>query len=68
MSLRGEVKKLPLHEAVLLAGGATAIDVVIMLSIVVPLAVLGAVVWFFFKSARRFDTERGKASRRDSDG
>lgn len=56
-----------MHEAVLLAGGATAIDVVIMLSIVVPLAVLGAVVWFFFKSARRFDTERGEASRRDGD-
>jgi hypothetical protein len=38
--------------------GSAALGVVIALSIIVPLTVLGVVVWLFFRSARRFDAEQ----------
>jgi hypothetical protein len=33
-------------------------DLLVGASIVVPLAVLSVVVWWFFKAARRFDAEQ----------
>jgi heme/copper-type cytochrome/quinol oxidase subunit 2 len=47
---------------VLADGGSTALVVIIVLSIVVPLTVLGVVVWVFWRSARRFDAEQERTS------
>jgi hypothetical protein len=41
----------------LAVSGTTWLDVILTLSIVVPLAVLGVVVWLFFRAARRADAE-----------
>jgi flagellar basal body-associated protein FliL len=38
--------------------GSTGLEVILTLSIVVPLIVLAIVIWLFFKSARRFDAEQ----------
>lgn len=38
--------------------GGLALSVVIALSIVVPLAALAVICWFFWRSARRFDAEQ----------
>ena len=38
--------------------GSTGLEVILTLSIVVPLTVLGILIWLFFKSARRFDAEQ----------
>lgn len=51
--------------------GTTALDVLLTASIVVPLVILGLVVFFFFRAARREDARdqavasRAEASRRD---
>ncbi len=46
--------------------GTTALDIVLTASIVVPLVVLGFVVFFFFRAAKREDERQaartGKAS------
>jgi hypothetical protein len=41
--------------------GDVAITVLITLSIIVPLLILVAVCWLFFRSARRFDHDRAQA-------
>jgi hypothetical protein len=43
--------------------GDLALEVLLALSIVVPLSVLIVVVHYFFKSARRFDVEQARASK-----
>jgi len=40
--------------------GTSAMNAVVLASIVVPLAVLGLVIWLFFRAARRED-ERNRA-------
>jgi len=35
--------------------GTTALDAVLTVSIVVPLVILGLVIWFFFRAAKRED-------------
>ncbi|MHB8641972.1 MAG: hypothetical protein ACYDA3_03675 [Gaiellaceae bacterium] len=37
--------------------GTTWLDVILTASIVVPLAVLGLVIWLFFRAAARHDAE-----------
>jgi cytochrome c oxidase assembly factor CtaG len=37
--------------------GTTWLDVILTMSIVVPLAVLALVVWLFFRAAARHDAE-----------
>ena len=43
--------------------GSTALDAVLTASIVVPLVVLGFVIWFFFRAARREDHREATADR-----
>ena len=45
----------------MLADNNAALAGLITASIVVPLTILVAVVWFFFRSARRFDREQEQA-------
>jgi len=42
---------------VLAISGTTWLDVILTMSIVVPLIVLGFVVWLFFRAAARHDAE-----------
>ena len=42
--------------------GDTALAIIITLSIVVPLSILGLVIWLFFRAARRYDAEQRRGA------
>jgi hypothetical protein len=48
---------------VLVASGTGIMDGVLLASAVVPLLIVGALCWFFFRAARRHD-ERERSDRR----
>jgi hypothetical protein len=50
----------------LASSGDTALAIIITLSIVVPLAVLGLVIFLFFRAARRYDADQHRATPGDS--
>jgi cbb3-type cytochrome oxidase subunit 3 len=43
---------------VLLAGGAAALDGIIVAAMVIPLLVLAVICWIFWKAAKREEAER----------
>jgi flagellar basal body-associated protein FliL len=49
---------------VLADAAARGTEIVVLLSIVVPLTVLAIVIFVFFRSARRFDAEQEREQRR----
>jgi multisubunit Na+/H+ antiporter MnhC subunit len=61
-------KTAPYHGLVglLASTGDTALAIIITLSIVVPLAVLGLVIFLFFRAARRYDADQRRATPDDS--
>jgi hypothetical protein len=48
---------------VLLAGGAAALDAIVLAAMVVPVPVLGVICWVFWKAKQREDAEREAALR-----
>jgi membrane protein implicated in regulation of membrane protease activity len=54
-------------EVAVLADNNAALAGLVTVSIVVPLAILAIVIWFFRKSAKRFDAEQEQARSQRSD-
>jgi hypothetical protein len=50
----------------LLADNNAALAGLVTASIVVPLAILAVVIWFFRKSAKRFDAEQKRSPRSEA--
>jgi nitrogen fixation-related uncharacterized protein len=48
--------------SVLASAGGTAEELIITISIVVPLVVLAIVIWFFWRAAGQFDAEQRQAA------
>ena len=53
-------------EVALLADNNAALAGLVTASIVVPLAILAVVIWFFRKSAKRFDAEQKRSPRSEA--
>ena len=47
--------------------GGTALEAMVVSSIVVPLAILAVICWFFWKAAKKEDAREGGAAREPRD-